>query len=216
MGILFEKDNFSLFVRGFLGTIELSALSALFALLLGVLLAAFRVSPVPVLRGFGTAWVTVFRNTPLTLLFFVVTFMLPRLELHISSFTAAVAALSVYTGSFICEVLRAGINTVPLGQAEAARSLGMGFGQTLFLVVLPQAGRAVIAPLGSVFIALPRNSAVAGAFNVFELFSVQKTWTEDSAPIFVSFFWLALAYLAIGFAISSVLSLLERRVAVAR
>lgn len=142
MGILFEKDNFSLFVRGFLGTIELSALSALFALLLGVLLAAFRVSPVPVLRGFGTAWVTVFRNTPLTLLFFVVTFMLPRLELHISSFTAAVAALSVYTGSFICEVLRAYINTVPLGQAEAARSLGMGFGQTLFLVVLPQvAGR---------------------------------------------------------------------------
>jgi len=216
MGIPFEDGNFSLFVRGFLGTIELSALSALFAVLLGVLLAAFRVSPVPVLRTFGTTWVTVFRNTPLTLMFFAVTFVLPRLDVHISSFTAAVVALSVYTGSFVCEVLRSGINTVPLGQAEAARSLGMGFGQTLGLVVLPQAARAVIAPMGSVFIALPRNSAVAGAFNVFELFSVQKTLTEKGYAIFALFFWLALAYLVISFAVGAVFSALERRAVVAR
>ncbi|RAJ35941.1 glutamate transport system permease protein [Kitasatospora sp. SolWspMP-SS2h] len=216
MGIPFEDGNFSLFVRGFLGTLELSALSALFALLLGFMLAAFRVSPVPVLRAFGGTWVTIFRNTPLTLLFFAVTFVLPRLDVHISSFTAAVAALSVYTGSFVCEVLRAGINTVPLGQAEAARSLGMGFGQTLGLVVLPQAARAVIAPMGSVFIALPRNSAIAGAFNVFELFSVQKTLTEKGYAIFAIFFWVALAYLVISFAVGTVVSALERRTAVAR
>ncbi len=216
MGIPFEDGNFSLFVRGFLGTIELSALSALFALLLGFMLAAFRVSPVPVLRGFGTAWVTIFRNTPLTLMFFAVTFVLPRLDVHISSFTAAVAALSIYTGSFVCEVLRAGINTVPLGQAEAARSLGMGFGQTLSLVVLPQAARAVLAPMGSVFIALPRNSAIAGAFNVFELFSVQKTLTEKGYAIFAIFFWVALAYLVISFSVGAVFSALERRTAVAR
>ncbi|MFB7947616.1 amino acid ABC transporter permease [Kitasatospora phosalacinea] len=216
MGIPFEDGNFSLFVRGFLGTIELSALSALFALLLGVVLAAFRVSPVPVLRTFGTTWVTVFRNTPLTLMFFAVTFVLPRLDVHISSFTAAVAALSIYTGSFVCEVLRSGINTVPLGQAEAARSLGMGFGQTLGLVVLPQAARAVIAPMGSVFIALPRNSAVAGAFNVFELFSVQKTLTEKGYDIIALFFWLALAYLVISFSVGAVFSALERRTAVVR
>ncbi|MFJ4680196.1 MULTISPECIES: amino acid ABC transporter permease [Kitasatospora] len=216
MGIPFEDGNFSLFVRGFLGTLELSALSALFALLLGFMLAAFRVSPVPVLRAFGGTWVTIFRNTPLTLLFFAVTFVLPRLDVHISSFTAAVAALSVYTGSFVCEVLRAGINTVPLGQAEAARSLGMGFGQTLGLVVLPQAARAVTAPMGSVFIALPRNSAIAGAFNVFELFSVQKTLTEKGYAIFAIFFWVALAYLVISFAIGTVVSALERRTAVTR
>ncbi|GAA2099301.1 amino acid ABC transporter permease [Kitasatospora saccharophila] len=216
MGIPFEDGNFSLFVRGFLGTLELSALSALFALLLGIVLAAFRVSPVPVLRAFGTGWVMLFRNTPLTLMFFAVTFVLPRLDVHISSFTAAVAALSIYTGSFVCEVLRAGINTVPLGQAEAARSLGMGFGQTLSLVVLPQAARAVLAPMGSVFIALPRNSAVAGAFNVFELFSVQKTLTEKGYAIFAIFFWVALAYLVISFSVGAVFSALERRTAVAR
>ncbi|MFC8718322.1 amino acid ABC transporter permease [Kitasatospora sp. NPDC057198] len=216
MGIPFEDGNFSLFARGFLGTIELSALSALFALLLGFVLAAFRVSPVPVLRTFGTAWVTIFRNTPLTLMFFAVTFVLPRLDVHISSFAAAVAALSIYTGSFVCEVLRAGINTVPLGQAEAARSLGMGFGQTLGLVVLPQAARSVLAPMGSVFIALPRNSAVAGAFNVFELFSVQKTLTEKGYAIFAIFFWVALAYLVISFSVGAVFSALERRAVVAR
>ncbi|MFJ5927252.1 amino acid ABC transporter permease [Kitasatospora sp. NPDC092948] len=216
MGLIFEHGNFSAFAEGFLRTIELSALSALFALLLGFVLAAFRVSPVPVLRWFGTAWVTVFRNTPLTLLFFAVTFMLPPLDVHLDSFTLAVMALSAYTGSFVCEVLRAGINTVPLGQAEAARSLGMGFGQTLGLVVLPQAARSVISPMGSVFIALPRNSAIAGAFNVPELFSVQKHLTEQSYGIFEIFFWIALAYLAISFSINAVFSLLERRVAVAR
>lgn len=216
MDVLFQDGNFSLFVHGFLRTIELSALSALFALLLGIVLAAFRVSPVPVLRVFGTTWVTVFRNTPLTLLFFAVTFVLPPLGVHLESFTLAVMALSAYTGSFVCEALRAGINTVPLGQAEAARSLGMGFGQTLGLVVLPQAARSVLAPLGSVFIALPRNSAVAGAFNVPELFSVQKTLSEKGHAVFVSFFWIALAYLVISFAVSAVFSSLERRTAVAR
>ncbi|MFD8482652.1 amino acid ABC transporter permease [Kitasatospora sp. NPDC059673] len=216
MGLIFENGNFSAFAEGFLRTIELSALSALFALLLGVVLAAFRVSPVPVLRIFGTAWVTIFRNTPLTLLFFAVTFVLPQLNVHFESFTLAVIALSAYTGSFVCEVLRAGINTVPIGQAEAARSLGMGFGQTLRLVVLPQAARSVLAPMGSVFIALPRNSAIAGAFNVPELFSFQKALSEEAYDIFAIFFWIALAYLAISFSINAVFSTLERRLAVAR
>ncbi|GAA4866559.1 amino acid ABC transporter permease [Kitasatospora terrestris] len=216
MGILFEDGNFSTFYHGFLQTIALSALSALFALLLGGALAAFRVSPVPVLRVFGTTWVTIFRNTPLTLLMLTAVFALPRLDIHFSTFTFAVIALSVYTSAFVCEVLRAGINTVPLGQAEAARSLGMGFGQTLGLVVLPQAGRTVLPPLSSVFIALPRNSAVAGAFSNAELFSVQKVFDEKGYPIFMTFFWIALAYLAISFTISGAFRVLEKQLAVAR
>ncbi|GAA2748933.1 MULTISPECIES: amino acid ABC transporter permease [Kitasatospora] len=216
MGILFEDGNFSLFYHGFLQTIELSAISALFALLLGGVLAAFRVSPVPVLRAFGTGWVMVFRNTPLTLLFFGVVFALPRLDVHLSSFTFAVMALSAYTGAFVCEVLRSGINTVPLGQAEAARSLGMGFGQTLGTIVLPQAARSVLPPMSSIFIALPRNSAVAGAFNVPELFSTQKAFDEKGYPIFVTFFWIALAYLLVSFTVSAVFRVLEKQLAVAR
>ncbi|WP_441250014.1 amino acid ABC transporter permease [Kitasatospora sp. McL0602] len=216
MGILFEDGNFALFRDGFLRTVELSAISGVLALLIGVLLAAFRVSPVPALRAFGTVWVNTFRNTPLTLLFFAVTFGLPALDVHLSSFVLAVVALSAYTGSFVCEVLRAGINTVPLGQAEAARSLGMTFGQTLTTVVLPQAARTVVAPMSSVFIALPRNSAVAGAFNVAELFGVQSILSERGYSIWPIFFWIALAYLAISAAVAQLFRFLENRLAVAR
>ncbi|GJF31855.1 amino acid ABC transporter permease [Kitasatospora sp. NE20-6] len=216
MGILFEDDNLALFRDGFLQTVGLSALSALFALLLGTVLAAFRVSPVPALRVFGTVWVQTFRNTPLTLLFFAVVFGLPRLDVRFDNFTFAVIALSAYTGSFVCEVLRAGINTVPLGQAEAARSLGMTFGQTLTHVILPQAARTVLPPMSSIFIALPRNSAIAGAFSVSELYGVQATLSDKGYAIFAIFFWVALAYLAISFAVGGVFRVLENRLAVVR
>ncbi|AUY49627.1 MULTISPECIES: amino acid ABC transporter permease [Streptomycetaceae] len=216
MGFLFEDGNFALFRDGFLQTIELSALSALLALLLGTLLAAFRVSPVPVLRGFGTAWVTLFRNTPLTVLFFAVVFGLPPLGVHLSYLTYATLALGSYTASFVCEVLRSGINTVPLGQAEAARSLGMTFGQTLTQIVLPQAARTVLAPMSSVFIALPRNSAIAGAFSVTELYSFQQTMSERGYSIFAIFFWVACAYLVISATVALLFRFLEDRLAVAR
>lgn len=216
MGILFEDGNFALFRDGFVRTVELSAVSAVLALLLGTLLAACRVSPVPVLRVFGTVWVNTFRNTPLTLLFFAVSFGLPRIDVRLDSFTSAVLALGCYTASFVCEVLRSGINTVPLGQAEAARSLGMTFGQTLTQIVLPQAARTVLGPMSSVFIALPRNSAIAGAFNVAELYYVQQTLHDRGYAIVAIFFWVALAYLCISATVGFGFRLLERRLAVAR
>jgi glutamate transport system permease protein len=215
MGWLFEAGNFSLFWHGFVQTVELSAVSGLLALLLGAVLAACRVCPVPVLRVFSAVWVGIFRNTPLTLLFFAVTFGLPRLDVHLSAFAFAALALACYTASFVCEVLRSGINTVPVGQAEAARSIGLTFGQTLTLVVLPQASRSVLGPLSSVFIALPRNSAIAGVFNVAELYSVQATLFDRGYAVFAVFFWIALAYLLLSATIRLGFAALERRVAVA-
>jgi len=216
MNVLFADDNFTLFRDGFLTTLELTVVSSVLALLLGLLLAAFRVSPVPPLRIFGTVWVNLLRNTPLTLLFFAVVFGLPKIGISLDYFTFAVLALGCYTASFVCETVRAGINTVPLGQAEAARSLGMTFNQTLRLVVLPQATRTVIAPIGSILIALTKNSALAGAFNVAELYGVMKTWNELGFDIFAIFLWIALGYLVITFAISGLFRLLENRLAVAR
>jgi glutamate transport system permease protein len=210
-------DNFALFRQGFGGTVELTALSGLIALVLGVVMAAFRVSPVPPLRFFGAAWVTLLRNTPLTLLFLISVLVLPQLGLNTwSFFQLAVLALSCYTSAFICEAVRSGINTVPLGQAEAARSIGMTFAQTLRIVVLPQATRTVIPPLGSLLIALAKNSAIAGGFSVFELFSVQRTLGEKGYNIFMIFFWVAVAYLVITFALSGLFRFLESRLAVAR
>ncbi|BBH64253.1 putative glutamate ABC transporter, permease [Actinoplanes sp. OR16] len=169
------------FQTGFLWIIKLTAASTVGALVLGVLLAAMRVSPVPVLRGFGAAWVNVFRNTPLTLIIFFCYFGLYAVlgftvsdDLNLNNYWLGVIGLSVYTAAFVCEAIRSGINTVPPGQAEAARAIGMSFRQTLTIVILPQAARAVIAPLGSIFIALAKNSTIVGTIGVMEASSAMK------------------------------------------
>ncbi|MCX4578519.1 amino acid ABC transporter permease [Streptomyces sp. NBC_01571] len=209
-------DNFSTFAEGFLGTVELTVYASVLALLLGFLMASFRVAPVASLRVLGTAWVAVLRNTPLTLLFFAVLLGLPRFGLVLPFQVFAVLALGCYTSAFICEALRAGINTVPREQGEAARSLGMTFRQTLSLVVLPQAFRSVIPPIGSTLIALAKNSAIAGAFSVTELLGTYKTLSELGYNIVWTFVWIAVGYLIITLAISAIFNVLEKRWGVAR
>src|SRR4051812_20274586 len=142
-------------------TLRLLAVSAVIAVVLGVVLGAMRVSPVPVMRAVGTWYVNVFRNTPLVLLFLITTQGLPVVGLGWSFFLLAVLALGLYTAAFVCEAVRAGVNAVSVGQAEAARAIGMPFGQSLPQVVLPQAVRSVIPPLASILIALTKNTAVA-------------------------------------------------------
>jgi glutamate transport system permease protein len=209
-------DNFDTYAQGFLGTVELTVYSSVLALVLGFVMASFRVAPIGSLRMFGTAWVTVLRNTPLTLLFFAVLLGLPRFGLVLPFEVFAVLALGCYTSAFICEALRSGINTVPKGQGEAARSLGMTFGQSLSLVVLPQAFRSVIPPVGSTLIALAKNSAIAGAFSVTELLGTYKTLSELGYNIVWTFVWIAVGYLIITLSISALFHLMERHWGVAR
>ncbi|MFJ2443658.1 MULTISPECIES: amino acid ABC transporter permease [unclassified Streptomyces] len=208
--------NFALYGKGFLGTLELTVYASLLALALGFVMASFRVAPVRALRALGTVWVTVLRNTPLTLLFFAVVLGLPRFGLILPFQLFAVLALGCYTSAFICEVLRSGINTVPKGQGEAARSLGMSFGQTLGTVVLPQAFRTVIPPVGSTLIALAKNSAIAGAFSVTELLGTYKDLNERGYSIVWTFVWIAVGYLIITLSISALFTFLEKHYGVAR
>ncbi|MFI6107060.1 amino acid ABC transporter permease [Streptomyces sp. NPDC051310] len=210
-------DHFSDFRDGFIGTVSITVISSAIALVLGVLIAGFRVSPVPPLRFFGTLWVNLLRNTPLTLLFLVAFFVVPEILFPgMSPFVLGALALGFYTSAFICEAVRSGINTVPVGQAEAARSIGMTFSQTLRIVVLPQATRTVLPPLSSIFIALTKNSAIAGAFSVADLFGWQKLMSEQGYDIVPIFLWVALGYLVITFTISGIFRLLESRLEVAR
>ncbi|MEU2717855.1 amino acid ABC transporter permease [Streptomyces sp. NPDC007205] len=210
-------DHLADFREGFIGTVLLTLASGVLAMVLGVIIAGFRVSPVPPLRMFGTAWVTLFRNTPLTLLFLIAWFVVPVVFAPgLSPWMKALLALGFYTSAFVCEAVRSGINTVPVGQAEAARSIGMTFSQTLRMIVLPQATRTVVAPLSSIFIALTKNSAIAGAFSVTELFGWQKTMSDQGYAIAWIFLWVALGYLVITFSISGLFRLLERRLGVAR
>ncbi|MGW6137721.1 amino acid ABC transporter permease [Streptomyces sp. NPDC055144] len=209
-------SNFSTFAKGFLGTVELTVYASILALVLGFVMASFRVAPVGSFRVFGTVWVNILRNTPLTLLFFAVLLGLPRFGIVLPFKVFAILALGCYTSAFICEALRSGINTVPRGQGEAARSLGMTFGQTLSMVILPQAFRSVIPPVGSTLIALAKNSAIAGAFSVNELLGTYKTLSELGYNIIWTFFWIAVGYLIITLTISAIFNVLEKRWGVPR
>ncbi len=210
-------DNLDVYREGFTTTLSLTLAAAALALVLGTLVAAMRVSPVPPLRAVGTLYVNLVRNTPLTVVFFIVVFGLPEVDVVLSFFQFAVLALALYTAPFVAEAVRSGINSVSAGQAEASRAVGMTFGQTLRIVVLPQAFANAVPPLASVFIALLKNTSIASAFFVAE--ALQRTQGLINANG-QAVLWLlagtAVGYLVLALLSSLLFGRLERALAVAR
>ena len=212
-------DNLDVYLEGFVGTLQLTALGALGSLVLGTVLATMRVSPVPSLRAGATVYVEVLRNCPLPVLAVLLAFGLPKLGPPVqgfSFFTWAVLAIALYHAAFVSEALRSGVNSVGTGQGEAARSLGLTFGQTMSLVVLPQAFRTVVPPLGNILIALTKNSAVAATIDVTDItnqteFVINETIDPLAALAGAAFFYLLLT-LPTGLLVGR----LERRTAFSR
>jgi glutamate transport system permease protein len=210
-------DNLPLYWDGFQMTLRLTLVSAAVALVLGTLLGAFRVSPVPTLRGFGTVYVELLRNTPLTLVFFFFVFVAPQLDIKLPFETSAYVALSLYTAAFVCEAVRSGVNSVGVGQAEAARAIGLTFGQTMTQVVLPQALRTVVPPLINIFIALTKNTSVAVGFFVTELMAIGiRLANRNPADVIAVLLGVAAFYLVITVPAGILAGRLERKVAFAR
>ncbi len=210
-------NNLDLFLRAFGQTLQLFAISAVLSLVLGTILAALRVSPVPVFRGIGTLYVTVLRNTPLTLVFVFFVFAYPLLEiLKISEYTAALVALTLYTAAFVCEVVRSGINTVPVGQAEASRALGLTFTQMLGNVVLPQALRSVVPPMTSTMIALLKNTTVASGFAVFQAGNIREALADQGDDVLFGLIWVAIGFVILVLPLTYVQQVFEKRWSVAR
>jgi glutamate transport system permease protein len=209
-------DHWDLFLKGFGNTVKLFLFAAVGSLLLGVLLGAFRVSPIPALRWFGGTYVNIVRNTPLTLVFAFLVFAVPKLDVNLDYITAARVALTVYTAAFICEVVRAGINTVAPGQAEAARALGLTFDQVLLQVVLPQALRSMVPPLMSVMIAMLKNTTVAAGFSVLEAGAIPSYMSEFGEPQFYVLLWITIGFLILITPLVLLQRFLERKLAVAR
>ena len=217
-----------LILKAFWTTIKLTVLAAIGALILGTALAAMRLSPVPMLNWLGAAYVNVVRNTPLTLIILFCSFGLAQTlgitladpdsptSIADSNFRLAVLGLAVYTAAFVCETVRAGVNTVPVGQAEAARSLGLTFGQNLRIVLLPQAFRSVIIPLGSVLIALTKNTTIASAIGVAEAALLMKEMIENTAALLVVGGIFAFGFLLLTLPLGLLFGWLGNRWAVAR
>lgn len=212
-------DNFSLVIEGFQKTLWLLLWAGLIAFVVGTVLVSMRVSPVPIMRGTGTAYITIFRNTPLLLVLFLFRDAFPQVGFtyDVNSyfnffFVAATVGLGLYSAAFVCEALRSGINSIPVGQAEAARSIGMTFGQSMTNVILPQAFRAVIPPLANAYIALAKNTSVALPAGVteatFQMSKLRNNHTSDQWWIVATF---ALGYMVIVWSIAGVARLAERR-----
>lgn len=217
-------DNADQIWSGFVKTLWLLLFAGGIAFVLGTVLVAMRVSPVAILRLTGTAYINVVRNTPLLLILLIFAFGLPDVGFNYQVnnyfnffFIAATGGLGLYTAAFVCEALRSGINSIPVGQAEAARALGMSFFQSMRTVILPQAFRAVVPPLTSTYIALAKNTSVALAIGVTEAgFIMKKLNNNNAAARWPIFFGFAIGYMIIVWGIAALGSLAERRGAVSQ
>ncbi len=210
-------------------TVQLAVWSAVGSLLIGTVVAICRVSPVGVLQRFAAAYVTGFRNTPLTLIVAFCSLGLMNVmqipladpgsptSLVDNGFRWGVVALSVYHASFVAEAIRSGINTVPSGQAEAARSIGLGFVPTLRHVVLPQAMRGAISPLGNTMIALTKNTTVVATVGVNELSYVMRGMIEfNSSLLMLIFLLMAVSFVVLTLPMGLLFTWLSNRLVVQR
>ncbi|MFI0453091.1 amino acid ABC transporter permease [Actinomadura sp. 6N118] len=204
------------FGDGMLVTVELTLLSLAGALVAGVIVAAMRVSPVAVLRAAGTAYVETLQNIPLLVWLVLAVFGLPEIGVMAGLFTTAVIVISLYQGAYMAEAVRSGINAVPVGQGEAARALGLTFTQSLRMVILPQALRTVVQPLGNIAIMTIMNTALAAAVGVVELTAAaNRVNLAEAQPIWI-FVTAGLLYMALSACAGLTTGALERKLAILR
>jgi glutamate transport system permease protein len=211
-------DNFDAFASGFWMTVKIVAISFVIAMAVGTLVAAFRVAPNPWLQRLGGVYVEAFRNVPLLVLLFISFPGLRRAGIEISAFVAGVVSLGLYTAAYVAEALRSGVFSVSKGQIEASLSLGFSYPATLRRIVLPQAFRTVISPLGSLIIAMIKNSAILGG-SILALDDLLKTGRVIASRTFEtipSFVWAASGYLILTGLATVAIRVLENRYAVKR
>ncbi|WP_248579861.1 amino acid ABC transporter permease [Nocardioides sp. InS609-2] len=197
-------------------TLLIAAISALGALVIGVLVTVARISSVPVLRAIAFCYVQFFLNVPLLALLLLAVFALPDAGLIMPLSTTVIVTLALYEGAYVAEAVRSGVNTVASGEVEAARALGMRFGQVMRKIVVPQALRAVVQPLGNVMIALLMNTALAATVRVVELTSAANRINNVAAQPIVIYAAVGAAYMAMAMCLGLLAGRLEKRVAIVR
>lgn len=204
-------DYFPLYLEGFLNTIKASVLALIGSFVLGTIIAIFRISGVKLLQWFGTAYVEFIRNIPILIVVLFFSWGLPSIGVKLDGFAAGTLGLTVYTSAFIAEAIRAGIQSVPKGQSEAARSAGMTYIQTMIHVILPQAIKLVIPPLSNQFINLIKNSSVLTIVAGLDLMYFSDKISSETYVIFSTYIFAAMFYLVLTLPMSYGASVLERK-----
>jgi glutamate transport system permease protein len=209
-------SNLSPLVAGLWITLSIAVLSFIGAMVIGTLVAVMRISPVAPLRAVGLVYVEFFRNIPLLCLLFLIVFGLPDIGLLFNLYNSAVIAMAMFSGAFVCESIRTGINTVQVGQAEAARSIGLTFGQSLRFVILPQAFRSMVQPLVNVWIGTLIGSSLASVIGIQDVTAVGQNLNNRYAGGLAVFASIAAIYVVIALLSGGVGGWIERRVVVQR
>ncbi|KYD13618.1 amino acid ABC transporter permease [Saccharococcus caldoxylosilyticus] len=209
-------DHWDMYLQGFANTLKASVLALIGSLAIGIIIAIFRIAPIRPLNWLGAAYVEFIRNIPLVLIVFVFFVGLPAVGIRLDPFTAGTLGLMVYTAAFIAEVIRSGILAVPKGQMEAARSSGLTYLQTMRYIILPQAIKIVIPPLGNQFINLVKNSSVLGVIAGLDLMYFGDLISSETFVTFDVYIFVALFYLVLTIPLSLGVGYLERRLAKTR
>ena len=205
-------NSFPLLLEGALVTIKITALSVGFGLLIGLVASIARMSKLGLVKMLASLYVDFIRGTPLLVQIFIIYFALPMITgVRVDPLVAAITACSINSGAYVAEIFRAGIESIDKGQMEAGRSLGMTWGQTMYYIIVPQAFKRVIPPLGNEFIAMLKDSSLVSVIGFEELtrrgqLIIARTY--GSLEIWLS---VAVIYLAMTFVISRFVAYLERR-----
>jgi putative glutamine transport system permease protein len=211
-------DNLDEWLAGFWVTLRIVAIAFGIAMVVGTLVAALRIAPNKALQRLGGVYVETFRNVPLLVLLFISFAGLRRAGVEIGPWEAGIASLGLYTAAYVAEALRSGVFSVSKGQIEAALSLGYTYRQTLRRVVFPQAFRTVISPLGSLIIAMIKNSAIIGVslLAIPDLLKSARVIQSRTFETNEAFFWAAVGYLILTGAATLAVRVLEKRYAIHR
>ncbi|WP_047152292.1 amino acid ABC transporter permease [Aneurinibacillus tyrosinisolvens] len=205
------------YLKGFINTIGISIIALVASFILGTIISVFRIAPIRPLNWIGAIYVEFIRNIPLLLIAFIFFFGLPQLlGITLNGFISGTIALSVYTAAFIAEAIRAGILSIPKGQTEAARSSGLTYIQTMRYIILPQAIKLVIPPLGNQFINLVKNSSILGVISGFDLMYYGDLVASDSFATFDTYIFVGMFYLVLTVPLTLGVNYLERKLARSR
>lgn len=193
-------------------TLKISVISIFFAIIIGIITGIFRISNNPLLKKLTVTYIELIRGTPLLVQIFIFYFFIGTV-LHLDRFTAGVAALSVFAGAYIAEIVRAGIQSIPKGQMEAARSLGMNYYQAMRYIILPQALKRTLPPMAGQFISLIKDSSLVSVISITELTKAGREVVTSTFSPFEVWFTVAFLYLILTSGLSFLVQLLERKLA---
>ncbi|PEX92072.1 amino acid ABC transporter permease [Bacillus cereus] len=206
-------NNIDMYLEGFKYTVMSSVIALIGSFILGVILAVMRIAPIRILNWMGSVFVEFVRNIPLVLIAFIFYFALPVIGIALNGFVAGTVTLTVYTAAFIAEVIRAGILSVAKGQMEAARSSGLTYTQAMYHVVLPQALKIVVPPLGNQFLNLVKNSSILGIIAGADLMYQGDLISTKTLVTFDVYIFVGMFYLILTIPLSMLVRYLEKRLA---